>query len=87
MTQHPIRSVVVHRMSLADCDDIEVYLAHPIWIWLTTTEIGQWVTDNTQQELVWHSSINSKNYSFDIAIVAALSEPAAVEFHLRFGVI
>lgn len=87
MSQHPIRSVVVHRMSLADCDDIEIYIAHPIWVWQTTTEIGQWVMDRTQQDLVWYSSLNPNGLSFDIAIVAALSEPTAVEFHLRYGVI
>jgi hypothetical protein len=74
-------------MSMAEEDDIELYLAHPIWVWQTTTETGRWVMEHTEKDLLWYSSLNPNGFSYDIAIVASLSEPAAVEFHLRFGII
>ena len=75
--------VVVHRFSLGDVDDPEIYAAQPIWEW-QQTEAGKWVMENAVDEPYWSRHTDFHTVSYQYKIVATLTEADAMWFKLKF---
>lgn len=77
---------VVHTFKVGDVDDVELYITHPVWIWQTTTPIGQWVMQQTS-ELTWHQTMSPDFFGYHVTLTADFTDRQLCEFRLRFGVI
>lgn len=74
----------VHRFSLGDVDDPEIYAAEPLIEW-ERSEAGQWVMENAIDIPYWARDINPFTYGYVFRIVATLTEKDAVYYNLKWG--
>ena len=58
---HQIHNIVVHRFSLSDVEDPELYAAQPIWEW-QQTETGKWVMEHAVEAPVWRRHVDYSRY-------------------------
>jgi hypothetical protein len=78
------RQIVVHRFTVSDVEDPDIWAAEPIHKW-ETSEQGQWVMSNAAETPVWHRNIDYATYSHEYAITAKLAGPRLTEWLLRYG--
>lgn len=78
------RDVCVHEFLLGDVDDLDIYIAGPIWEW-QQSESGCWVMEhaNTQPYYLQHTDMNT--YGYRIRIMARLSEHNETFWRLKWG--
>ena len=74
--------VVVHRFSLGDVDDVEIYAAQPIYEW-QQTEAGKWVMDHSI-DTYWARHMDMDSWSQQFKVVATLTEQDATYFALKY---
>lgn len=74
--------VLVHKFTLGDVDDPEIYAAQPIWEW-QQTEAGQWVMENSV-DTYWARHTDPHTYGYQYKIVAILTESNATWFKLKY---
>lgn len=74
--------IIVHRFSLGDVDDPEIYAAQPIWEW-QQTEAGKWVMDNAVDSY-WARHTDVATYNYQYKIVATLTESDATWYKLKY---
>jgi hypothetical protein len=79
-----IHKIIVHKFTMADVDDPEIYAAEPIWKW-QQTEAGKFVMENSASEPVFHQARDHLTYNVKYVIVAELEKKKLSEFYLRFG--
>lgn len=68
---HRIHRVIVHRFTLGDVDDIEIYAAQPIWEWQQTDQ-GKWVMAHAIEEPEWHRQTDYVSFNYHFIITAKL---------------
>jgi hypothetical protein len=73
---------VVHRFQLGDVDDVEVYIADPIYHW-QQTEAGKWVMEHAI-DIYWAKETNNNTYSYDYSIIAKFAEKDLIFWKLKF---
>lgn len=73
---------VVHRFSLSDVDDPEIYVAQPIYEW-QQTEHGQWVMKHGKDPQ-YHMYMEPVTYGYQITITAHITPKRWTEYCLRF---
>lgn len=78
-----IHKVVVHRFSIGDVEDPEIYAAQPIWDW-QQTDAGKFVMEHAIGDPVWLKDIDNMNWGYRYAIVAELEKKKLAEFYLKF---
>lgn len=81
---HQIHNIVVHRFSLSDVEDPELYAAQPIWEW-QQTETGKWVMEHAVEAPVWRKHVDYSRYGYEYAITAKLKGPDYTFFTLKWG--
>lgn len=74
--------VIVHKFSLGDVDDPEIYAAQPIYEW-QQTEAGKWVMENSV-DTYWLKHNDYQSYSLQYKIVATLTEKDATYYALKY---
>lgn len=79
-----IHKVVVHRFSVGDVDDPEIYAAQPIWEW-QQTDAGKFVMENSVETPTFHQHIDHQTFGYQYAITAELEKKKLSEFYLRWG--
>lgn len=68
---------------MADVDDVEIYVAEPIWKW-QQTEQGQWVMAHAQ-DLKYYTSSDPATFGYQVTIRGELdSGPLLTEYLLRW---
>lgn len=75
--------LIVHKFSVGDVDDPELYAAQPIWEW-QQTDVGKWVMENAIEDPYWMKHLDQNMYSYQYAIVATLREEDATFFKLKY---
>lgn len=82
----PVRfsDVCVHEFTMSDVDDIEIYVASPIWDWQQSEE-GCWVMEHAVNEPYWVQNIDSNSLSYRIRIMARLSEKDQIFWKLKWA--
>lgn len=79
-----IHKVVVHKFSLSDVDDPDVYAAGPLFDW-ERSEAGQFVMANAITTPTFHKFMDYASYGYSYAITAELEKKKLAEFYLRWG--
>lgn len=78
-----MKKLIVHRFTLSDVDDIEIYAAEPLYKF-EISEKGRWVLENAIEKPVWHQRLSHEVYGFQIEIEATLSDELATYFQLKW---
>lgn len=69
---------------MGDVDDLDVYVAQPIYEW-QQTEKGRWVMENAYN-LTYHTSPDQNMWGHRVIIRGEIGEgPKLTEYFLRFG--
>lgn len=77
--------IAVHEFYMGDVDDIEVYIADPLYKW-EKSEQGQWVMDRAITPPVWNTGWDISRYGVRVVITADLREEDATYFTLKWGI-
>ncbi len=77
--------VIVHKFSLGDVDDPEIYAAQPIWEW-QQSDAGKFVMEHALIEPMWERHWDVSAYHQVYRIVADLTEKDATFFQLKWGI-
>jgi hypothetical protein len=75
--------LVFHKFFLGDCDDVEIYAAHPIYEWLQT-DAGKWCKEHSK-DLHWLTGHDQVSYGYRISIIGTLKEEDATFYNLKWG--
>lgn len=78
------REVVVHRFSMGDVEDPDLYAAQPLYEW-EKSEIGQWVMTHAAETPSWHRAPDSYNYGYAFQIRAKFTGARLTEWLLKVG--
>jgi hypothetical protein len=76
---------VVHRFTMSDVDDPDIYVAQPIYEW-QQTEQGKWVMKNGHDPQ-YHMHMEPMTYGYVVTITAHITPKRWTEYCLRFPVI
>ena len=68
---HRIHKVIVHRFTMGDVEDPDLYAAQPLWEW-QQSEMGAWIMERSVETPMWHRQMNTNQYHMDYAIEAWL---------------
>ena len=78
-----IHKVTVHKFSMGDVEDPDLYAAQPLWEW-QESEQGKFVMEHAIETPIWHRQADPYNYGYQYVIVAELEKKKLSEFYLRF---
>lgn len=78
-----IHKVVVHKFSVGDVEDPDLYAAEPIYNW-EQSEAGQFVMSKSLETPIWIRQKDYQCFSLQYAIVAKLYEADLTYFLLKF---
>jgi len=79
-----IHRVIVHRFSVGDVDDPEIYAAEPIWKW-EQSDAGKFVMEHAKETPIFRRNLDYQTYGYSYAITAELEKKKLSEFYLRWG--
>lgn len=66
-----IHTVIVHKFSIGDVDDPDLYAAEPLLAW-EKSPAGQWIMERAIESPIWHRQLNPVLYSHSYSITAKL---------------
>ena len=72
---------VLHEFTMGDCDDIEIYVAEPIYQWQQTPE-GKFCMEKAE-DVYWTSVIDPASFGHRIKIIGTLSEKYSTFYALK----
>lgn len=78
-----IHKVVVHRFSVGDIEDPDLYAAQPLYEW-EQSEQGQFIMNNAVNKPQWQRQIDHQMFGFRYVIIAELESKKLSEYLLRF---
>jgi hypothetical protein len=78
-----IHKVVVHKFTMSDVEDPDLYAAQPIWEW-RQSEAGQFVMKHAVDKPEWHKHMDPMFMGYRFLIVAELEKKKLSEYYLRF---
>lgn len=78
------RDVCVHEFLMGDVDDLDIYIASPIWEW-QQSESGAWIMEHAETNPYWIQAVDPMTYGYHIKIIARLSEQNEVFWQLKWG--
>jgi len=73
-----------HSFSMGDVDDVDIYVAEPIWRW-QQTDAGKWVMEHAE-DLRYYTSADPSTYGYRVTIRGRIKEgPELTEYLLKYG--
>ena len=78
------RDICVHEFFMGDVDDLDIYIAPPIWEW-QQSEAGSWIMEHAEREPYWVQNMDVNTLGYRIRIMARLSEQNEVFWRLKWG--
>ena len=76
-------NVTFHTFVMGDVDDVDVYVAEPIYHWQQTDQ-GQWAMAHARN-LQYHTFVEPATFGYRVAIRGAIeSGPLLTEYFLRW---
>lgn len=75
-------SVTFHQFAMGDVDDVDIYVAQPIYEWQQTDK-GRWVMKHAQ-DLRYYTMPDMSYFGHKIAIRGKLDPKLATEYFLRW---
>jgi hypothetical protein len=79
-----IHKVVVHKFSMGDVDDPDLYVAQPIYEW-QESDAGKFIMEHAVEKPYWHRTNDIASYGHRYDIVARLSEQNETFWILKWG--
>lgn len=79
-----IKNVVVHRFSMGDVEDPDLYAAPSMIEW-EKSQIGQWVKKNAIETPVWYRQLDVSSMGYQYLIKAKFTGPALTEWYLKYA--
>ena len=76
-------SYIVHKFSVSDAEDPDIYAAGPMFEWERSEE-GRWVMANAYDKPSWHRMIDYNTYGYRYQIRADLTDEQITFFELKF---
>ena len=70
-TAHKIHRVIVHRFTMGDVEDPDLYAAEPLIEW-QHSEMGKFVMSKSVEVPMWHRMADVANYGYTYAVEAWL---------------
>ncbi len=78
---HVYERRVVHKFTMGDVDDVEIYIAQPIYEW-QQTDHGKWVMKNGRDPQ-YHINADPVAYGYQVVITAHITPKRWTEYVLR----
>ena len=79
-----IHKIIVHKFSMGDVEDPDLYAAQPLWEW-QESEMGAWVMKHAVQTPEWHRQMDQIQYHMQYAVVAKLKDVDYTFWVLKWG--
>ena len=79
-----IHKVVVHRFSVGDAEDPDLYAAQPLYEWEKSDQ-GQFIMKNAVNQPQWQRQIDYQKFGYQYVIVAELEKKKLSEYLLKWG--
>ena len=80
-----IHKIVVHKFTMSDVDDPDLYAAQPLYEW-EQSEAGQFVMKNAEDKPEWHRFMDYDSmHGYSYVVIAELEKKKLAEFYLRWG--
>lgn len=76
-------SYIVHRFSVSDAEDPDIYAAGPMFDW-ERSEAGQWIMANAYDKPSWHRQMDYSTYGYKYVIKADLTPEQITFFELKY---
>jgi hypothetical protein len=75
--------VIFHCFTMGDVDDVDIYVAEPIYQW-QQTEQGKWVMEHAQ-DLTYHTAADPNTFGYRVSIHGEIAEgPRLTEYLLKY---
>jgi len=75
--------ITFHRFNMGDVEDIDIYVAEPIYRWQQTSQ-GRWVMEHAH-DLTYHTQIDAHHWGYDVVIRGEINDPKRItEYFLRW---
>ena len=78
-----LHTVVVHKFTLGDVDDPEIYVAEPIAKW-QDTDSGKFIMQHCTEQPSFHYYRDPYDFGYCCCIIATLEMKRLSEFYLKF---
>lgn len=78
------RDICVHEFRIGDCEDIDIYVASPIWEW-QQSESGYWIMEHAESQPYWVQNMDVNTLGYHIRIMARLSDRDETFWRLKWG--
>ena len=78
-----MKRLALHQFRMGDVDDVEIYVAQPIYEWQQTAQ-GRWCTEHAEN-LHYLTALNPSSFGYRITITGDLEDKLATEFLLRWN--
>jgi len=78
------KEIIVHRFTMSDVDDPDLYAAQPLIEW-EKSDAGQWIMKNAADIPTWYRMADPLTMGYQYQIRAKLMGPALTEWLLRYG--
>jgi hypothetical protein len=76
--------ITFHEFSMGDVDDVDIYVAEPIYQW-QHTEQGRWVMAHAQ-DLTYHTSADPDTFGYRVSIRGRINKgPELTAYLLKYG--
>lgn len=77
------RKVLLHEFRISDSEDVEIYMAQPIYEW-QQTEIGKWCMKNAT-DLEYQTNMDPMSMNYRVIITGVLTGKNLTYFLLKKG--
>ena len=81
---HRIHKTIVHKFTMGDVEDPDLYAAEPLLAW-QHSEMGEWVMARAVETPEWHRHADVMSYGYQYAVVAKLKEKDYTFWVLKWG--
>ncbi len=81
---HRIHEVTVHRFTLGDVEDPDIYAADPIIKW-QNSEQGAWVMEHAIESPIWHRMVDYSSFGYTYVIRAKLKDVDYTFYQLKWS--
>jgi hypothetical protein len=77
-----MKRLALHQFRMGDVDDVEIYVAQPIYEWQQTPQ-GRWCMEHAEN-LQYLTGLDPEGFGYKITITGDLEDKLATEFLLRW---
>lgn len=73
---------ILHQFRMGDCEDLDIYVAEPIWQW-QQTDAGKWCMTHAKN-ISWTTGFDLTGMGYRVTVVGDLEEANRTFFELKY---